>query len=72
VAGVQLQGAVLLVFIVYVVQLSQLTTVSAVRVHTLTLPLPRILFQFIVFMFVQLTNVACFASTAVFTAFCDG
>jgi hypothetical protein len=70
---------VLLVFIVYVVQLSQLTTVSAVRVHTLTLPLPRILFQFIVFMFVQLSSVACFQEIVVsiadilsYTAFCDG
>jgi hypothetical protein len=46
--------------------------VVVVEELTVIFQLPKIEFQFIVFMLVQLTRVACFPSTAVFTAFCDG
>lgn len=58
-------GAELDFLIVYVVQLSPLTTVSAVNVHTLIFPLPNNEFQFTVFMLVQLTNVSCFQDIVV-------
>ena len=54
-------GAAVDFLIIYVVQLSPLTTVSAVNVHTLTFPLPNNEFQFTVFILVQLTRVACTA-----------
>jgi len=58
-------GAELDFLIVYVVQLSPLTTVSAVNVHTLTFQLPNNEFQFTVFMLVPLTRVACFQDIVV-------
>jgi hypothetical protein len=50
---------------------------AAVRVtviveYRLKFQLPNIEFQFTVFMLVQLSNLSCLLSTAVFTAFCDG
>jgi hypothetical protein len=53
-------GAVVDFLIVYVTQLSPLTTVSAVNVHTLIFPLPNNEFQFTVFMLVPLVNLSCF------------